>query len=104
MRRLAARVPSIDIFGHGHVLRDDEGWEITPAGRDFLAMLEAVTQDNLGPVPAPQKDKAGATAADGGGDLIVIGEHFKNRVHRLDPPLRKEHCGAGIRCGESASS
>ena len=46
IRRLASRVPVIDIFGNGHVLRDDEGWQITPSGREFLRALEAVTQDN----------------------------------------------------------
>jgi hypothetical protein len=43
IKRLAQRVPAIDIFG---VLRDDEGWQIRPAGREFLSALEAVTQDN----------------------------------------------------------
>ena len=46
IKRLASRVPTIDIFGSGHVLRDDEGWQITPSGREFLRALEAVTQDN----------------------------------------------------------
>ena len=42
IKRLAGRSPAIDIFGSGYVLRDDEGWEITAAGRDFLRALEAV--------------------------------------------------------------
>ena len=46
IKRLARRVPAIDIFGAGYVLRDDEGWQITSAGREFLAALEAVSQDN----------------------------------------------------------
>ena len=50
MRRLAARVPAIDIFGCRYVLRDDEGWQITEAGRRFLDALEAITQDNQPPV------------------------------------------------------
>ena len=50
LKRLARRAPAIDIFGCGYVLRDDEGWEITAAGRDFLRALEAVTQDNRSPV------------------------------------------------------
>jgi hypothetical protein len=54
IRRLAARVPAIDIFGNGYVLRDDQGWEITPAGREFLGMLEAVTQDNLPSIREPK--------------------------------------------------
>jgi hypothetical protein len=47
IKRLASRVPILDIFGNGYVLRDDDGWQITDAGRDFLSELEAVTQDNL---------------------------------------------------------
>jgi hypothetical protein len=44
IKRLAARVPFIDIFGNGYVIRDDRGWQITAAGRDFLNSLEAGTQ------------------------------------------------------------
>ena len=39
LRRLASRVPVIDIFGCGYVVRDAEGWQITAAGRTFLAAL-----------------------------------------------------------------
>jgi hypothetical protein len=88
IRRLAARVSAIDIFGQGYVVRTEEGWEITPAGRDFLDNLEAVTQDNL-----PQPDEAaalsGASAALGRADLIVVGHRFRNRVHRPGIPARK---------------
>ena len=87
IRRLAARVPAIDIFGQGYVVRSDDGWEITPAGRDFLAMLEAVTQDNL-----PQSDEAPAVSADSAASerasLIVVGHRFRNRVHRPGMPAR----------------
>jgi hypothetical protein len=40
-KRLAARVPQLDIFGSGYVLRDDSGWRITDIGRQFLESLEA---------------------------------------------------------------
>ena len=50
IKRLAARVAAIDIFGCGYVLRDAEGWQITAAGREFLDALEAITQDNRPPV------------------------------------------------------
>ena len=87
IRRLAARVPAIDIFGQGYVVRTDDGWEITPAGRDFLAMLEAVTQDNL-----PQPDEAPAESAESAASerasLIVVGHRFRNRVHRPGMPAR----------------
>jgi hypothetical protein len=40
-KRLAARAPKLDIFGDSFVLRDDNGWQITEGGRQFLAALEA---------------------------------------------------------------
>jgi hypothetical protein len=105
IKRLAARVPSIDIFGNGHVLRDDEGWEITGEGRDFLAMLEAVTQDNL-PVEAdPHAAHADSFAERG--DLIVVGHRFRNSAHRPGATVRKfraaSHATNALR-GENASS
>jgi hypothetical protein len=45
MRRLAMRAPKLEIFADGFVLRDNLGWCITDAGRQFLASLEA-------PIPA----------------------------------------------------
>jgi hypothetical protein len=39
-KRLAARAPGLDIFSQGFVLRDDAGWQITDAGRAFLAFAE----------------------------------------------------------------
>ena len=105
IRRLAARVPAIDIFGNEYVIRSDDGWQITAAGREFLAMLEGVTQDNL-----PQEEKPEYTApvgeADERGDLIVVGHRFRNRVHRPGVPVRRLRgmAGAGIRRGENASS
>ena len=65
IKRLAGRIPVIDIFGNGHVLRDEEGWQITPSGRDFLRALEAVTQDNhaIEPEPLPHAEAGGAVAA-----------------------------------------
>lgn len=105
IRRLAARVPAIDIFGAGHVRRGDEGWEITAEGRDFLAMLEAVTQDNSPQEMEPGPD--GAAEPLTRGDLIVVGHRFRNRVHRPGAPLRHARgiAGtAGIRHGENSSS
>ena len=40
MKRLLARVPDLDIFSQGLVLRDDKGWQITEAGRSLLANIE----------------------------------------------------------------
>ena len=81
MRRLASRVPSVDIFGCGHVVRDAGEWQITAAGRQFLAALEAVTQDNQQPDVSLPSDLA-ETAPRPQGALIVVGPRFKNRIHR----------------------
>jgi hypothetical protein len=90
LKRLAGRVPVIDIFGSGHVLRDDEGWQITPSGRDFLRALEAVSQDNqpLEAEPLPHAEAAGHDR----GALIVVGHRFKNRLrrHREPAPQRDQ--------------
>ena len=42
MKRLAASVPQLDIFGSAFVVRQKEGWQITRAGSQFLTKLEAV--------------------------------------------------------------
>ena len=83
LRRLAARVPAIDIFGSGYVLRDSEGWEITTTGREFLRALEAVTQDNRPAVPEQPSSEAAERRQ---GELIVVGHRFKNRTRRRDDP------------------
>jgi hypothetical protein len=41
MKRLGTRAPQLDIFGQALVHRDRDGWQITDAGRAFLALLEA---------------------------------------------------------------
>ncbi len=43
-KRLAARAPGLNIFTQAFVLRDDAGWQITHAGKAFLAALEAPIQ------------------------------------------------------------
>lgn len=40
-RRLAARVPDLDIFSQGLVDRESGGWKITPKGRAVLEFMEA---------------------------------------------------------------
>jgi len=88
IRRLASRVSAIDIFGQGYVVREVDGWQITPAGRDFLTNLEAVTQDNL-----PQADETPVASAESAASerasLIVVGHRFRNRIHRPGMPMRK---------------
>ena len=94
IKRLAGRVPAIDIFSSGYVVRDAEGWEITAAGREFLRALEAVSQDNAAPVVEPaSSDIAERPPA----KLIVIGHRFRNRRRRastlpaLDRVRRTRH-------------
>ena len=91
IKRLAARVAAIDIFGCGYVLRDAEGWQITEAGRKFLDALEAITQDNQPPVLIPRASDVPEVSARPEGALIVIGHRFKSRIGR--PP----------RCGPAQS-
>ncbi len=108
IRRLAGRVPDIDIFGKGYVLRGEEGWEITTEGREFLAMLEAVTQDNLSPSADEPEEHHTARPVQPGetGDLIVVGHRFKNRVHRPGTPSRRIGAiasGINVRRGDNAN-
>lgn len=87
IKRLASRVPELDIFSNGYVLRDAEGWEITAAGREFLRALEAVTQDNLPPEPLAE------AAIREEGKLIVVGHRFRNRAR----PQRNPEPRASVR-------
>jgi hypothetical protein len=52
-KRLAARAPGLDIFSQSFVLRDDAGWQITDAGRAFLASVETPIQVTAPEVVAP---------------------------------------------------
>ena len=79
MRRLAGRVGTIDILASGHALWDDDGWQITADGRDFLRALEAVTQDNR-PADVGQPEAGDAeNIARPRAALIVVGHRFKSR-------------------------
>ena len=82
IKRLAARVAAIDIFGCGYVLRDHQGWQITAAGREFLEALEAVTQDNQPPALIPRPSDVPEAAGRPQGTLIVIGHRFRSRIGR----------------------
>jgi nucleotide-binding universal stress UspA family protein len=80
LKRLAGRVPSIDIFGSGYVLHDREGWEITTEGREFLQALEAITQDNHLVEAEPPASRAPEAVERPPGELIVVGHRFKSRL------------------------
>jgi hypothetical protein len=47
MKRLAARAPDLSIFSSNYVMRDAFGWQITDAGRAFLASIEVTTAEPL---------------------------------------------------------
>ena len=80
LKRLAGRVPSIDIFGSRYVLCDDEGWEITAEGRVFLCALESVTQDNRSAEIEHPEFPTSEVAERPPGTLIIVGDRFKNRL------------------------
>ena len=80
LKRLAGRVPSIDIFGSGYVLHDREGWEITTEGREFLRTLEAITQDNRSVEAEPPALPAPEAVQRPPGELVVVGHRFKSRL------------------------
>ena len=82
MRRLAARVGTIDILASGHVLWDGDGWQITAEGRDFLRALEAVTQDNRLAEAGPCEPEDGEGDERPRAELIVVGHRF-NRQHHV---------------------
>jgi len=52
-KRLAARAPDLDIFSRSFVMRDDAGWQITDAGRAFLAWVESPIQAEIEQPPKP---------------------------------------------------
>nr|WP_249799770.1 hypothetical protein [Bradyrhizobium sp. CW10] len=53
-KRLAARVPDLDIFSQGLVARESGGWKITFKGRTVLEFMEAhpVARPAIETVPA----------------------------------------------------
>jgi hypothetical protein len=59
-RRLAARVPDLDIFSQGLVARESGGWKITSRGRVVLEFMEARpgAEQAIETVPAEKVDVA----------------------------------------------
>jgi hypothetical protein len=53
LKRLAARLPDLDIFSQGFVLRTAAGWQITAAGLDALRIMELPASSDSAEVPAP---------------------------------------------------
>jgi hypothetical protein len=61
-KRIAARTPGLDIFSQGMVLRSSGGWQITDAGRAFLAKSEVFISSQP-QEPLPEALEASAPAA-----------------------------------------
>lgn len=61
-KRLAARVPNLDIFSHGLVERTSGGWRITSQGRAVLEFMEARPAAPE-QIPAPLVEEATAAIA-----------------------------------------
>jgi hypothetical protein len=59
-RRLAARVPDLDIFSQGLVVRESGGWRITDKGRAVLEFMEErpAAGQAIKAAPAQQSDGA----------------------------------------------
>jgi hypothetical protein len=60
LKHLAARQPDLDIFGQGFVVRTDEGWNLTVAGREMLIEIERPRFDP-GTAALPKLEATAAT-------------------------------------------
>jgi hypothetical protein len=82
-KRIAARAPDLDIFGQLFVQRSDTGWQITHAGRSFLACIEAPAAvtviDEQAPVAAAKLELPPPAVR-----LIVLNRHAPRRRRRAD--------------------
>jgi hypothetical protein len=87
MKHLAARAPDLDIFSQAFIVREPTGWEITAAGRDFLASVEKTAQPMAPPIAAPPVTANPPTAAAPSAPLVEINP----RRHRR----RRRRTGAG---------
>jgi hypothetical protein len=88
-KRIAARAPDLDIFSQAFVVREPTGWEITAAGRDFLATVEKPALASAPPVQAsPVAADAPIVAAPA---APLIGVNPRRQRHRR----RRRRTGAG---------
>ena len=77
MKRLALRVPDLDIFGSKLVSRDNAGWQITEAGREFLLSLETKPSAVRPPepptevMPTPRRRHFSLSVPRGGGGSVA---------------------------------
>jgi hypothetical protein len=63
MKRIAARAPNLDMFSQGFVVREPSGWQITAAGREFLASVEKPASASAGAEASPLEAEAAIVVA-----------------------------------------
>ena len=81
MKLLAARAPELSIFSSHYVIRDAAGWQITDAGRSFLAAIETPAGDpviDLRPAPVFVSEPPGDTIS----NVIELAHHQDKRRAR----------------------
>lgn len=95
LKRLAARLPVLDIFSQGFVLRDATGWQITTAGLDALRIMELPASGDSAEVPAhiiiaqaPAKLQLVAHEP-GSKTLPLVGTERRRRRHVLHDDRRR---------------
>ena len=87
-KRIAARTPGLDIFSQGMVIRSSEGWQITDAGRAFLAESEMpISSNSQERVPEADETKAAAAALP---PAPVVGPDTSRRIRRGSRRRRRE--------------
>jgi hypothetical protein len=92
MKGLARRSPDLDIFSQSFVLREDAGWQITSAGREFLASLESRIQ-----IDREQQPEEAALAADAPLTTSPIRIASTRRRNRRGNDRRKLRIAATLR-------
>ena len=81
-KRLLARAPGLDIFGQSLVIRDDQGWQITDAGRVLLAAIEKPTEPTVEEAPAADEPMYSTSAPL---PALVVGRRRGLRRRRVNP-------------------
>jgi hypothetical protein len=82
-KRMAASVPQLDIFGSAFVIRQKDGWQITNAGLQFLAKLEAIrTMPNS---EQRSEEEAGAAPLKLVPKLRIVVDNTRSASYSADP-------------------
>ncbi|EHR05605.1 hypothetical protein [Bradyrhizobium sp. WSM471] len=95
-KRLAARVPGLDIFSDGLVERQNGGWRITVRGRVVLETMEArpgqdeptekVPVETAGPVPSVPSPRNERTADASASSVAAKPANARERMHLEEQP------------------